>query len=55
MVVVIHEAVGMTEPAVAGDNVGKGAKEEFSVCVVQKDLLPGIATGGEVIDRARKL
>jgi hypothetical protein len=45
----------MTEPVVAGDNVGEDAKEPFSVRVIQKDLLPGIATGGEVIDRAREL
>jgi hypothetical protein len=39
MVVVIHQAVGMAEPAIARDDMGEGDKEEFPVAVIQQDLL----------------
>ena len=40
----------MAEPAVAGDDMVEAAKKQFSICIIQENLLTGVTTGGEMID-----
>lgn len=51
VVVVIHEAIGMAKPAVAGDHVREGVQKRFAIRLVPEDPLPGVTSGGEMIDR----
>lgn len=55
VVVVIHQTVGMAEPAIAGDNLQEDLKKHLSVGVVEKDSLSGVAAGGEMVDGSRVL
>jgi hypothetical protein len=55
VIVVIHQAVGITEPAVASDNVGESANKQLSICIVQEHFLASIAPGGKMIDSPRIL
>jgi len=55
VVVVIHEAGGMAEPAVAGDPLGEDAQKRFALRLIQKDPLTGGAAGDEMINCARVL
>ncbi|MGH7181950.1 MAG: hypothetical protein ACREJN_08240 [Nitrospiraceae bacterium] len=50
MIVVVHQAVGMAEPAVAAEDMGKTPKEHGSILIVRHDVLPSIASAGNVID-----
>jgi hypothetical protein len=50
VVVVVHQAVGVAEPAIPGDDVREGADKYLTVLMVPKDPLPGIPPGGEMVD-----
>jgi len=52
VVIVGHQAICMTDPAVSVDNVGKDFEESGSITVVKKDVLLRIATTGNVVDSA---
>ena len=54
MIAILDQPVGMTEPTVARDYVGKSAEKVFSIPIVQEDSLPGIATGGQMVDGSRE-
>ncbi len=53
VVVVVHQAVGMAEPPIAGDDLAEGLEKDLATRVVPEDLLPGVPPGGEMIDRTR--
>ena len=55
MVVVGHEAIRVADPAVAGYDLAQSLKKQFTVDVVQEDLLPIVTPAGEVIECAWKL
>lgn len=54
-VVVLHEAGGMTEPALVGDHLGEDAQKRFALRLIHEDPLTGVAAGGEMINCARVL
>src|SRR6185295_6256250 len=49
MIVVVHQAVGMAEPAVAIHDVGKHGEKLRSVAVVHHDVLSGVPPTGDVV------
>jgi len=49
---VVHQAVGMAEPAVAGNHMGEGVKKQFPVGIAEKDLLAGVTPGRNMVYRA---
>ncbi len=51
MVVVAHQAVRMTDPAVPLDNVTDDLQEAGPIAVAEGDPVPRIATTGDVIER----
>jgi len=50
VIMVRHEAVGITNPVVVLDHIGQDGKETNSVFVIEKDRLPCIAPGGDMIE-----
>ena len=52
MVVVGHQAVRMTDPAVPVDNITDDLKEAGPIAVAEEDPVPRIAPTGDVIDSA---
>ncbi len=52
MIVVIHQAVGVTEPVKSLGDLGEGIEKQLAVRVVFKDRLSLVAAGGDVIQRA---
>lgn len=52
MIVIVHQAVGMAQPAVAIDDVGQNREPLGAVAVVGHDILPGIAPAGDMVDGA---
>jgi hypothetical protein len=52
MVVVDHQAVGVTEPMKSLRNLGEGVKKKLPVGVVFENWLSFVASGGDVIQRA---
>ena len=50
-----HQAPSMAEPAATSHRGGEHLQEAAAVAVVEKDLGPGVAARGEMIDGARKL
>ena len=55
MVVVIHQAVGVTQPGETRDHLPQGVQEEFAVGRIAKNRLACIAAGGDVVKRTGKL
>ena len=55
VVVVLHEAVGMAEPAVARDPLGEKAQKRFAIRRIHEDPLTGVAASSEMINCARVL
>lgn len=55
VVVVRHEAVGEAPPPARPDDLTEAMEEEAAVVVVEEDLLPRVAPGGDVIQRAGEL
>jgi hypothetical protein len=51
---ICHQAIGMADPAIAGYNVSEGLKKQLTLDVIEKDLLAGIASTGQMINRVRK-
>jgi hypothetical protein len=49
-----HQTIGMTDPAVARYDVSESLKKQLAVGVIEKDLLAGIASTGQMINRAGK-
>ena len=52
MVVVVHEAVGMTEPVIAFIDMLEGVQEVDSVLVVLEHGFLLVPAGGDVVDSA---
>jgi hypothetical protein len=50
-----HQTVGVADPAVARNNLGKILQKEFSVGIGEKDLLAGVPTARQMVNRAGKL
>jgi hypothetical protein len=50
VVVIVHEAVGVTEPIVPFDNRTYDSKKTLPVLVVAEYIIPGIASGGYMVD-----
>jgi hypothetical protein len=55
MVVVRHQAVAVTDPAVPLDHVAEQPKEELVVIVAVEDRTSFVAARGDVVERAREL
>lgn len=54
MVVVIHQTIGMTEPAIPIDDMGEQREEGRAVPVIRHDSLAGIAATGHMVDGTGK-
>jgi hypothetical protein len=52
MIVVVHQALGVAEPAVAIDDMGQEGEPLGPIAVIVHDVLPGIAPTGDVVDGA---
>jgi hypothetical protein len=52
--VVVHQALGVAEPAVAIDDMGQEGEPLGPIAVIVHDVLPGIAPNRDVIDGAGK-
>jgi hypothetical protein len=52
--VVVHQAVGVAQPAIAIDDMGHESEPLRPVAVIVHDVLPGIAPNRDVIDGAGK-
>jgi len=48
--VIVHQAIRVAKPAIAGDDSRENAKKPLSVSVIDKDFLTGVTAGGEMID-----
>lgn len=55
MVMIVHEAVGMTAPPIARHHLSEHSEELLPVVVTAIDPLPSVAARGHVIDRAGEL
>ena len=55
MIMVIHQAVGMTEPIESRHHLLKDGEKLFPVFLLCIDRFSGISPGGHVIDRSGKL
>jgi hypothetical protein len=51
VVMVAHQAIGMADPAEAADDLTEHLQKQAAVFVVEIDVLPGIASGGDVVER----
>src|ERR671918_2168162 len=49
MIVVAHQAIGMTAPIKASDHLSQHTKKHRPVGIIQSDVLPGVASGGHMI------
>jgi len=49
---IVHQAIGMAYPAIARDGLPQEVKEIGSVRIASEYLLPGIASGGNVVEGA---
>jgi len=45
MIMVVHQTIGVAEPAIARDYLRKGFKKEFAIAIGEKDLLAGVILG----------
>jgi hypothetical protein len=54
MVVVIHQATGMAEPAKAPSACCEHTQEQISIFIIQKDRRTSVAGASDVIDRTGK-
>jgi hypothetical protein len=50
---IVHQAVGMADPFIAGIDLMENVEECLPVLVVLKDGFPFIAPGGNVVNGAR--
>jgi hypothetical protein len=53
VVMIIEQTKGMTQPIVFFNNIAQYLKEYLPVGIIHKDTLPGIASGSDMIYRAR--
>ena len=42
VVAVAHQAISMADPAKSLDRVGENIEETLSICIIEKDLSPGV-------------
>jgi hypothetical protein len=54
MKVVIHQAIGMQQEMKPSNDVRQHIEEPLSVLIIDEDGLPGVAAGGDVVERAGK-
>ena len=55
MVVVPHQAIGVEEPRLIGDDRGENVQEKTAIGGISKDRSPLMAPAGDVVERAREL
>src|SRR5262245_16604571 len=54
VIMIRHQTIRMTDPAVARDDVSEGLKKQLAVAVAQKDLLARITPTSQMINCACK-
>jgi hypothetical protein len=54
MVVIVHQAIGVTNPVVTCVHIGKEIEETLPVSITQEDGSLLISSAGEVIHRSRE-
>jgi len=54
VIVVIHQAVGVTEPVEAFYRLAEDGEEKMAVVVIFEDVRPCVAARGNVIDSTRE-
>lgn len=52
VVMIVHQAIAMAYPVIPRDGLPHEVKEIYSVRITSEYLLPGIATGGDVVEGA---
>jgi hypothetical protein len=50
MVVIIHQAIGMTQPTETRHHFAKAGLKHHTVLIVKKDWIPSVAARSDVID-----
>jgi hypothetical protein len=55
MIVVGHQTVGITHPLHPPPDLPEHVEERLSIFIVQVDIRPVMATGGDMVQRTRKL
>jgi hypothetical protein len=55
VVVIAHEAIGVTQDVIAGDGGCQHVQEARAVIVIFEDRVPVVPTRGDVVDPAGKL
>jgi len=53
VVVVVHQAVGIAEEAIAFYHLCQDIEEGKAILVLQEDMLPGVSPGGYVVKCSR--
>ena len=54
MIVVVHEAIGVTEPAIPIDHLGQQGQPRGAITVIRNYVLAGIAPTRDVVDGSGK-
>ena len=54
VVVVVHQAVGIAEPALLRDFLAKKIEKAVTILLIEEDLLSRVAARGYVVKRAGK-
>jgi hypothetical protein len=54
MIVIGHQTVGVAGPAITRDYVSERIEKQLAIVVVEKDLLVGASSAGQMINRARE-
>ena len=54
MIVIVHQAIGMAEPAEAIDDMREERQPRGSILIGRDDVLPGVAATGDMIDGVGK-
>lgn len=55
MIVVVHQTVGVTEPAIPVNDMPEQREKLRPIAIIHHDVLPRIAAAGDVVDGVRKL
>lgn len=55
MIVIVHQAIGIAEPAIPIDHMGEQREELGAIAVIRHDVLPGIPPTSDVVDGTGKL
>lgn len=55
MVVIVHKAVGMTQPAILVDDLRKCGEKPHTIFVLADDTLTGVSASTQIVDGVEKL